>query len=112
MPVITLYLPPGNAGGSAEVDILKLQQDCHYLCIQLLDAAPENIQIQVVTTGQIPLGRAVYADVKYRHQAHRDGELMALFMQELECTLVHHCRAAAPRIRCFPVSGEQLYARN
>ncbi|MFG6656254.1 hypothetical protein ACG0Z5_17545 [Scandinavium sp. M-37] len=112
MPVITLYLPPDNSGGSAEVDIQQLQQDCHYLCIQLLDAAPVNIQIQVVTTCKIPLGRVVYADVKYRHQTHRDGELMALFMQQPEGTLVRHCRAPAPRIRCFPFTPEQLYARN
>lgn len=112
MPVITLYLPPKYISGEVETDIQSLQQDCHYLCMQMLDAAPENIQILVLISCLPPLGRAIYADVKYRCQPHRDNVVMSLFMQELECTIVRHCRTWYPRIRCYPFTPEQLYARN
>ena len=112
MPVITLYIPPEGGRTPCSDAIHQLQKDCHCLCLQRLQAAPEKVQIQVVRTCLMPLGCPLYADVKYRHQTHRDDQLMALFMEELECIIARHCHTGAPRIRCFPVSGEQLYARN
>lgn len=112
MPVIMLNLPPEFASGETKTDTQSFQQDCHYLCIQMLDATPENIQIQMLASCLPPLGRAVYADVKYRCQPHRNNVLMSLFMQELESTIVRHCRTWSPRIRCFPFPPEQLYTRN
>ena len=112
MPVITLYLPPDGSGYLAPDIGHQLQEDCQALCVNRLGASPEKIQVQLLATHIQPLGQQMYAEVKYRHQPHRDAELMTLFMAELEQLLTRHCPLSAPWIRCFPQDNAWLYARN
>lgn len=112
MPVITLYIPKELCSEQYSDVSSQFQEKCASLCIQRLGASPEKVQIQILVACLPPLGRPVYAEVKYRQNPNRDADLMTLFMEELEGIISLYYSVGTPRIRCFPQSSESLYARN
>ncbi|MFA1240561.1 hypothetical protein [Serratia odorifera] len=112
MPVITFHLSPSWYQQHPVDSHSRLQQACRDLCVELLDAETDKVQIQMLLACQPLLGSPLYAEVKYRQQPHRDQALMATFMQELERIIDRHYHLATPRIRCFPLANNALYAKN
>lgn len=112
MPVITLFISPNLPHPPKADDYRALQAACRSLCITLLNAHPDKVQVQTVALCHEPQGSPIYVEVKYRDQRQRNAQVMADFMLELEQAIHHIFRLSEPRIRCFPQSNDALYARN
>ncbi|AFJ48990.1 hypothetical protein [Shimwellia blattae] len=111
MPVITLFVSPSLRHRLSPECCQTLITPCRDLCIHMLKADPEHIQIQLLEALVPPAGCPVYVEVRYRQRADRTARVMADFMSGID-RAIRECCAVTARIRCFPQPEDALYARN
>jgi len=108
LPNLTFYIqaekmPPAQA-------LAALTQRCSQLCVEVLDAALENVHIIYVPVRR-GRGHPAFAEIKYRLQPSRTAPVMALFMEALDEAMRRHA-ALTVRVRCFGYTASTIHARN
>lgn len=106
MPVIKIFTTEAVPGDTAEA----LACDLQALCLQLLRAQPNAIQIALIQAA-MPRGAKVLVEAHYRAQPYRDAQALEGFMDGTEQSVLRHL-SQQPRIRCFAVDQAGLSARH
>lgn len=109
MPVVTAILGPKSVPTAEAAERFTAQVTQH--CQEIVRAAPDKVQVQLLQAVAPPHGAPIYIEVQYRHQPFRDAAMMDTFMAALEATCIEVFQVT-PRIRCFPQQNDQLFARN
>ncbi|WP_019938031.1 hypothetical protein [Bordetella sp. FB-8] len=110
MPVVTLTVADAPHYSPQQFD--RFVECAEQLCLEVLKADANKVQIQVIGAIHPLHGRAAYLSVQYRNSAHRADAVMQRFMQELDALCRNALGIDCTRIRCFPQESHQLYARN
>ncbi len=108
MPNLTFFItaekmPPARTRAA-------LTAQCAALCIEILQAAPENVHIVYVRVDE-GCGHPVFAELKYRLEPFRTQGVMASFMERLD-DAIRHGTALTARIRCFGYAASTIHALN
>lgn len=107
MPVVKIYSRTPLSGAATEAIAADLEQ----LCLQVLQAQPNAIQVVFLQVAAAGRGAEVLVEAHYRAQPYRDKPALEVFMDGVEASLLKHA-AQQPRIRCFAVEGVGLSARH
>ncbi|MDP9899444.1 hypothetical protein [Variovorax ginsengisoli] len=106
MPNLTLFIAAQKMPPARTRDALTTQ--CAALCIEILQAAPENVHIVYVCVDE-GRGHPAFAELKYRLEPFRTQGVMASFMERLDET-IRNCTALTARIRCFGYAASTIHA--
>lgn len=106
MPNLTLFIaakkmPPARTRAA-------LTAQCTALCIEILQAAPENVHVVYVSVHE-GRGHPVFAELKYRLEPFRTQGVMASFMEGLDEAIRDRTELTA-RIRCFGYAASTIHA--
>ncbi len=107
MPTIKIFtarLPSAEARAEFGDELEKL-------CIQVMHARQETVQIALVHIDQMLRGNPLLVEVHFRSQANRDAEALYTFMRGIDLSCIRHL-GQSPRLRCFAVDQATLSASN
>lgn len=105
MPVITIHCRDLLPDDRCRV----LAGDVRSLCLDLMGAAPDAIQVQLVQGVQMLDGQPVYVEAQYRARPDRVGDAVQQFVAGLD-QACQHAFGVAPRIRAFAIDSATLTA--
>ncbi|MBN9412116.1 MAG: hypothetical protein J0H69_23475 [Burkholderiales bacterium] len=107
MPIVKFFChDPQPTAAAAETLAARVEA----LCRHELAASPDAIEVLLVPS-LVLRGPQVLVEAHFRAQPHRGPQAVERFMDGLEEASIRHL-GRRPRIRCFPVDGNALGARN
>lgn len=107
MPIVKFFCHgPLPAAPDAEALAARVEM----LCRGELAASPDAIEVLLVPS-HVMRGPGVLVEAHFRAQPYRGPQAVERFMDGLEEAALAHL-GQRPRIRCFPVDGSELGARN
>ncbi len=109
MPVVTAILGPKIVVTAEAMQRFTGLVAQH--CQTMMGVPPDKVQVQLLQAIAPLHGAPVYLGVQYRQQSFCDNVLMDSFMGALEGACVEAFQVT-PRIRCFPLENDHLFARN
>ena len=108
MPNLTLFIAAEKMPSARTRAALTAQ--CTRLCIEILQAALENVHVVYVSVYE-GRGHPAFAELKYRLEPFRTQRVMASFMESLD-EAIRNCTELRARIRCFGYAASTIHALN
>ena len=107
MPVVKIFTEKAPDAAA----LRTLGDALEKLCVEVLDANINAVQIVVVPVAVMLRGAGTLLEVHYRDREDRNADVLAGFMRQAEEACLMHF-GHAPRIRCFALDQATLFARN